>query len=123
MRYCGIYVRLAKAPANRSWTSWSTTLEQAEKLSLWAEGIKSAFDKPNPTACCQQFALTADGPLCQKNMRTFTIFAPDALRFEKRLRGKYFLASGDVTRHPALSLSKCRKKARKIAFSGKNIAL
>jgi hypothetical protein len=74
IRYYGIYVRPAKTAA----------VEQAEKLSLWAEGIKSSFDKPNPTAC----------PLCQKNMRTYTIFARDALRFEKRLRTKYFLADG-----------------------------
>ena len=74
IRYYGIYVRPAKTAAH----------EQAEKLSLWAEGIKSSFDKPNPTAC----------PLCQKNMRTYTIFARDTLRFEKRLRTKYFLADG-----------------------------
>ncbi|AFM11686.1 IS91 family transposase [Turneriella parva] len=74
IRYYGIYVRPAKTAA----------IEQAEKSSLWAEGIKSSFDAPNPTAC----------PLCQRNMRTFAIFARDALRFEKRLRTKYFLADG-----------------------------
>jgi hypothetical protein len=84
IRYYGIYVRPAKTAANRLLTSWSATVEKAEKISMWAEGIKSFFDKPNPTAC----------PVCQKNMRTFTIFARDALRFEKRLRSKYFLADG-----------------------------
>jgi len=74
IRYYGIYVRPAKTAA----------IEQAERLSLWTEGIKSSFDTPNPTAC----------PLCQKSMRTFTIFSRDALRFEKRLRSRYFLADG-----------------------------
>jgi len=74
IRYYGIYVRPAKTAA----------FEQVGKLSLWAEGIRSSFDKPNPMAC----------PLCQKNMRTYTIFARNALSFEKRLRMKYFLADG-----------------------------
>jgi hypothetical protein len=74
IRYYGIYVRPAKVAAT----------EQAEKISLWAAGIKSSFDTPNPTAC----------PLCQKNMRTYTIFARDARRFEKCLQTKYFLADG-----------------------------
>lgn len=74
IRYYGIYVRPAKRAA----------VEQAAQMSLWAEGIKCSFDTPNPTAC----------PLCEKNMRTYTIFARDALRFEKRLRTQYFLADG-----------------------------
>ena len=74
IRYYGIYVRPAK----------QATVEKEQKQSLWADGIKSSFDKPNPTAC----------PLCQKNMRTYTIFARDAIRFEKRLRTQYFLADG-----------------------------
>lgn len=74
IRYYGIYVRPAK----------TATVEQAERPSLWAEGIKSSFETPNPTTC----------PLCQRNMQTYTIFARDALRMEKRLRTKYFLADG-----------------------------
>jgi hypothetical protein len=74
IRYYGVYVRPAKAAAS----------ELAEKNSLWAAGIKSSFDTPNPTAC----------PLCQRDMRTYTIFASDAQRFENRLRTRYFLADG-----------------------------
>jgi len=74
IRYYGIYVRPAKTAA----------FEQAEKLSLWAEGIKSSLDTRNPLAC----------PLCQKGMRTHTVFARNAQRLEKRLRNKYFVADG-----------------------------
>lgn len=74
IRYYGIYVRPAKVAAT----------EQVDKISLWAAGIKSSFDTPNPMAC----------PLCRQNMRTYTIFARDAPRFEKRLRSRYFLADG-----------------------------
>lgn len=74
IRYYGIYVRPVKIAAT----------EQSARLFLWAEGIKSTLDKPNPMAC----------PPCQKHMRTNTIFARDAIHFEKRLRTEYFLTDG-----------------------------
>jgi len=59
-------------------------VETEAKKSLWAEGIKSSFDSPNPLAC----------PWCKKTMETQVIFSYQAKHKEQILKTKYDLMNG-----------------------------